>query len=87
VTGGLPPLPGSNIIGMGGEPMNGHPAIDHIDDPTMPGDDPATDSVNGNNVTRPLPQGTDAPANTLESQANTSSGTRSSPGISVRGYA
>jgi hypothetical protein len=40
ITGGLPPLPGSNVIGMGGDPgpqpnghsVNGHgPVIDHVE--------------------------------------------------------
>lgn len=51
IEGGLPALPGTNVImnetalGMNGH--NGHPAIDH---------EPVNNSVNGANVTNPVPQ-------------------------------
>jgi hypothetical protein len=61
IEGGLPPLPGTNVImtetavGMNGH--NGHPAIDH---------EPAPASVNGQVVSAALAQDTDTPANQLE---------------------
>ena len=71
ILGGMDPLPGTNIIGMGGEEapprVNGHgPVIEHA----------STESLNGHNGTPRLPEANPPPtANPSYSHANTSGGT------------
>ena len=71
IKGGLPPLPGTNVImsetAIGTNGHNGHPAIDH--------EPAANDFVNGSNGTPPLPPSDGPPANPLADHAKTSSTT------------
>jgi hypothetical protein len=71
IEGGLPPLPGTNVImsktAIGTNGHNGHPAIDHK--PTV------NDSLNGQVVSSALAQSDEPPANPLETRANAPSDT------------